>query len=173
MNHEKGKLLAELLEEVAADGGFFPTEAWHAIHNAVNVPYCEVGVVRKINGEWKVYMKRMRPNDADFPGDPWEIPGGLFQVHFNNRDEAAEEIAKKDIGVPVKNIHETGTIKWHVSRGNGISHVCVCEEDGKKVEENDRAKFVGRNELPSPLVPYQEIFAGMIFDYLAKNEYPE
>ena len=115
----------------------------------------------------------MRPNDPDFPGDPWEIMGGMWKPHFKNQEEICMDIAQREMGVRIKNVQEIKTVKWLVARGNGISHICLAEIDeaGPKLFQHDRKKFFSFAELPRPLAPYHSEFLEICRTFLQSGAY--
>src|SRR5438067_552406 len=133
---ERAHLLADLLQDMRErDGGFFPDAAWLEIHRNFAIPYVEIVLPRRRqDGQIDVFLSRRDKDDANWPGQPWHIPGGIWRVG-ETREGACRSVAQREIGIPATFCSEVMTFKWpDHPYANPISHVCICDP-ATEVEE--------------------------------------
>jgi len=166
LEHERAKLLAELLKEMReADGDRFPDEAWLEIHRTFALPYVELVIPRRVRTTWGIFLTRRASTDPYWPS-VWHLPGGLWRTPQTQR-QACAAVAARELAVAIVHIKEVMTRKWKTHPyGNPVSHVCLCTPK-YPLTGNTEGRFF--DSLPTPFIPEQVEFLDESLKYLRKN----
>lgn len=152
-------MLAELLEEMRSEGGYFPSEVWLQIHKTFALPYVELVIPRKSCGQWEVFFVRRPATDPHWPS-MWHLPGGVWRTQ-ETEIQACNSVAQRELGIGITDIKEVMTYKWTTHPyGNPISHVCLCRPRPRPTRARDSGYF---RRLPKPFISEQ---VGMVKESL-------
>lgn len=189
MREERAVFLKELLEEMMENDGLqIPDAVWWTFMKIAGLPYNELIVPRRRGNEWAFLLVRRQPDDPEWLGGPWAIPGSLWRPWRwseplpgvsrrrvpVSQAEACAVAAKKEFGVPVDFFGEAGTHFWNdFGYRYPISHLAICfEREDQPVVELESRRFFRPDEPPEPIVRHAQRFlekAALWLDEICPN----
>lgn len=168
---EYGTLMT-LLKKLRLFDQQLPSELFHWwVANLPNSPV-ELAILRQQDKGYEILLARRLPDDKEFPGEPWHLPGSVI-LPGQTIEQKLQAILNREVASATVTTPQFVTIYQHVVPGSYrqheicLLHACLLQgEWNEAMSAKTRARFFPLNQIPENTIAIHQDYMVILRNWL-------